>query len=180
MDMKQEVLRTLSSTDNLLEHCLYGLLTEAGEALDSLKRFQFYGSDLDTTHMAEEIGDILWYAIAACIEMDIDIPEMYKTNKVEHGLKDYRFHICSIANIAAEYLLLDDAETVSEIYVGDIFEHIDMACLAIGITRTIAFEANNAKLKERYPEKWEKAFAETRDTDEERKAMEEVLEGERS
>jgi len=43
-------------------HGAMGLCSEAGELIDPLKKHVFYGKPLDFTNIAEEIGDILWYA----------------------------------------------------------------------------------------------------------------------
>src|SRR5688572_14242671 len=43
-------------------HAAIGLATEAGEALDMLKKHIFYGNPLDTVNFAEEIGDSQWYS----------------------------------------------------------------------------------------------------------------------
>ncbi len=42
-------------------HAAFGLVTEAGELLDALKKSTFYGRELDLTNVKEEAGDILWY-----------------------------------------------------------------------------------------------------------------------
>lgn len=42
-------------------HAAIGIATEAGEFLDPVKKFIFYGKPFDLTNMDEEIGDLLWY-----------------------------------------------------------------------------------------------------------------------
>ena len=64
--MKEEIYlekakRTLSTKEGYLEHMAYGLVTESGEILDALKKHKFYGRDLDTRNLKEEIGDLMWY-----------------------------------------------------------------------------------------------------------------------
>jgi len=49
-----------------LQHAAMGLTTEVGEFTDALKKWLFYGKELDTTNLKEEIGDILWYLAIAC------------------------------------------------------------------------------------------------------------------
>lgn len=45
---------------------LMGLNGEAGECVDILKKVLFQGHELDKQHLAEELGDVLWYvAISA-------------------------------------------------------------------------------------------------------------------
>ncbi len=44
-----------------LLHVAMGLVTEAGEFLDQLKKHIFYGRPLDTVNLIEELGDSNWY-----------------------------------------------------------------------------------------------------------------------
>ena len=48
-------------TINLL-HAAIGLVTEAAELTDMLKKHIFYGRDIDKINAQEEVGDALWYA----------------------------------------------------------------------------------------------------------------------
>ncbi len=61
----QDALRTESPNyfqqDPRVLHAAFGLVTEAGELLDALKKASFYGRELDVTNIKEEAGDILWY-----------------------------------------------------------------------------------------------------------------------
>jgi NTP pyrophosphatase (non-canonical NTP hydrolase) len=71
------------SDDSLLirlEHAGYGFATEAGEFLDALKKHKFYGKPLDQTNMAEEVGDLLWYAAIACDALGLDMSSVMATN----------------------------------------------------------------------------------------------------
>lgn len=49
----------------LLEEGLMGLNGEAGEAIDILKKHKFHGHELDSEHLASELGDCLWYIAIA-------------------------------------------------------------------------------------------------------------------
>lgn len=59
--------------DSRLLHAGIGLATEAGEFLDPLKKFLFYGKSVDKTNLKEEIGDMLWYIAIACDALDTTI-----------------------------------------------------------------------------------------------------------
>jgi len=61
--------------DRLL-HAGLGLATESGEFLDALKKTFFYGRELDTVNLIEEIGDLLWYVALACDALDISLEEV--------------------------------------------------------------------------------------------------------
>lgn len=64
---------------NLL-HGAVGICTEGGELLDTLKKFIFYGKNLDTVNIVEEIGDVLWYIGLICLTLDIPLEEVMTKN----------------------------------------------------------------------------------------------------
>lgn len=49
-----------SMQDSLL-HCLVGILTEAGELGDTIKKHVYYGQALDVENLVEELGDLGFY-----------------------------------------------------------------------------------------------------------------------
>ena len=63
-----------------LIHAGAGMVTEAGEFWDVLKRHIFYGQPLDRPHLAEEIGDGLWYYALACNALGLDMGEVMAAN----------------------------------------------------------------------------------------------------
>jgi NTP pyrophosphatase (non-canonical NTP hydrolase) len=63
-----------------LFHSGMGLCTETGEFLDMLKKYIFYGKELDKVNLKEEIGDIFWYIAIACDVLDVDIDEIMERN----------------------------------------------------------------------------------------------------
>jgi NTP pyrophosphatase (non-canonical NTP hydrolase) len=44
-----------------LLHAGMGFVTEAGEFMDALKKYNFYNAPLDLDNLDEEVGDLLWY-----------------------------------------------------------------------------------------------------------------------
>lgn len=58
-----------------LVHATDGICTEAGEIKDILKRFLFYGSDMDRTHVVEELGDLMHYMVIFVDEVNKFFPE---------------------------------------------------------------------------------------------------------
>lgn len=66
-DYQVEVQRTESKNLSMLEtfqpvyHAVIGISTEAGEALDTVKKQLIYGKPIDFTNLDEEMGDLLWY-----------------------------------------------------------------------------------------------------------------------
>src|SRR2546430_2341324 len=57
----EKILTRLSPAMIDMLHGAIGVGGEAGELLDAVKRFLFYGKDLDRTNVIEEVGDVLWY-----------------------------------------------------------------------------------------------------------------------
>lgn len=61
-------------------HAVVGLVTEAGEMMDMLKKTVFYGKDFDRTNLIEELGDMMWYAAILCSANGIDFSEVLRKN----------------------------------------------------------------------------------------------------
>lgn len=72
-----------------LLHAIMGMVTEAGEAADMLKKHIFYGKEYDQINLIEEVGDMLWYIAIALDEMNITFEEVMERNiaklKVRYG-----------------------------------------------------------------------------------------------
>ncbi|MCU0495702.1 MAG: nucleoside triphosphate pyrophosphohydrolase family protein [Chloroflexaceae bacterium] len=82
-DYQQAALRTATPGQEASERLLaaaLGLCGEAGEFADSLKKARFQGHPLDTAHLAEELGDLLWYAALACDALNLNIAEVMEQN----------------------------------------------------------------------------------------------------
>lgn len=70
---------------NLL-HASCGIITESAELVDAIKRYVYYGKDLDIVNVGEEIGDIYWYLAIPIRELDLkDINVDYKRS--DHNTK---------------------------------------------------------------------------------------------
>lgn len=63
-----------------LLHAGIGLATESGEFLDALKKHVFYGKELDTVNLAEEMGDLFWYCALIADELGVDFADVMSTN----------------------------------------------------------------------------------------------------
>lgn len=61
-------------------HAALGICTEAGEFADAVKRFVFYGKELDKVNAAEELGDLMWYVSMGCDEIGVDLETVMKAN----------------------------------------------------------------------------------------------------
>lgn len=82
-DYQQAALRTTPkdlSPDRLLLNGLMGLNGEAGEAIDILKKHLFQGHELDTAHMAKELGDVAWYLAVSADAIGYDLETVMQMN----------------------------------------------------------------------------------------------------
>lgn len=88
----QEVLKTESSdlslvrkrlgNDDLLRllHATQGMVTEAGEMVDVIKKHLFYGKPLDEVNLMEELGDSFWYHFVAIDALHTTFDEVARIN----------------------------------------------------------------------------------------------------
>lgn len=86
MTYQQQAMRTadhnLTKEKALLEG-LVGLNSEAGEALDIWKKYEFQGHVLNREAIALELGDALWYLTEAARALGYDLDEIMKMNIVK-------------------------------------------------------------------------------------------------
>lgn len=68
--------------DNTLRllHASMGMSTEASECLDLLKKHIYYGKELDTLHLKEEVGDLLYYTAVALDVLNLSFEDAMEIN----------------------------------------------------------------------------------------------------
>lgn len=82
-DYQADVMDTANGIGNslpLLTNWALGLTGEAGEVADIVKKHVFHGKELDKKHLAEEVGDVLWYAAMVCNWLEVDMGEVMRAN----------------------------------------------------------------------------------------------------
>lgn len=82
-EYQKEALRTESGISYEYPRLLNGLMGlngEAGEAIDILKKNLFQGHDLDTEHMAKELGDVAWYLAISADAIGYDLETILQMN----------------------------------------------------------------------------------------------------
>lgn len=98
-----------------LLHAQLGIASEGGELADQLKKHLFYGKELDTVNMAEEIGDLFWYCALASNELEIPFIDIMEKNiaklKARYGDK--------FSEYAATHRNLDREREILEGYSND-------------------------------------------------------------
>lgn len=81
-----DVIRTKSDTGEVdkipvnVLHAAMGMVTEAGEIMDHLKRVSFYGRPIDRVSLVEEMGDLMWYLGLMASELGITFEEVWEKN----------------------------------------------------------------------------------------------------
>ena len=75
----QENNSSRDKTQDLI-HASMGLVTEAGEFQDMLKKHIYYGRELDEVNLKEEVGDLLWYCAIALNALGSDFETVMQTN----------------------------------------------------------------------------------------------------
>lgn len=63
-----------------LNHGMLGIITEAGELGDAIKKFTIYDKPLDISNIHEEVGDLFWYIAVICNTCNISMEEAIADN----------------------------------------------------------------------------------------------------
>lgn len=82
-EYQQEALRTASGMNKDLPMVLNGVLGlngESGECADMVKKHLFQGHELDTEHLAKELGDVAWYLAVSARAIGYDLETVLQMN----------------------------------------------------------------------------------------------------
>ncbi len=63
-----------------LLHASMGMVTEAGEVMDMVKKHIFYGRAIDTVNLREECCDLLLYIAIVCRRYGVSFEDLMQTN----------------------------------------------------------------------------------------------------
>lgn len=85
---QKEVQRTRSFNDTELINYTLGLVCEAGEFGDMIKKHLFHSHDLDVEEIKKELGDVMWYLSNICNVLDIELGDV-ATGNIEKLKKRY-------------------------------------------------------------------------------------------
>lgn len=66
--------------DEMLINAALGLAGESGEFADILKKWRFQGHNISFSHLAKELGDILWYVAMGCEGLGISMDDVMELN----------------------------------------------------------------------------------------------------
>ena len=90
-DYQLSAMRTANGMDKrypIILNGVLGLNGESGECADIVKKHLFQGHELDEKHLAEELGDVLWYVAVTAFSIGYDLDEIAQMN-VSKLLKRY-------------------------------------------------------------------------------------------
>ena len=65
---------------DVLINGVMGLCGESGEAIDIVKKHLAQGHELDTEHLAKELGDIAWYLAETATAIGYDLEDIFQMN----------------------------------------------------------------------------------------------------
>lgn len=71
--------KNLGSTELMVNSAL-GLSGESGEYSDLIKKHLYQGHELDVTHLAKELGDVLWYVAMGCEALGVSMSDVMQMN----------------------------------------------------------------------------------------------------
>jgi NTP pyrophosphatase (non-canonical NTP hydrolase) len=85
-EYQQAALKTMTPMEGQSDQLIAGVLGlngEAGEVSDIIKKWLFnhrMEQPLDTAHVADELGDVLWYIAITCDAIGIPLSEVARRN----------------------------------------------------------------------------------------------------
>ena len=149
-------------------HGMMGLISEAGEVMDVIKKQRYMGliPEIVSQKLEDEIGDILWYVVEYCEGADIDIKSILvdaKTNRTNWKKYMPEYAEMDAANVAlsisvsAVRLMQLKVSLDSDVRRCALVEIID-GCIwlldHINVTLEDCLEENIRKLRLRYGDKF--------------------------
>jgi hypothetical protein len=145
-------------------HMKMGIITEAAEVVDILKKKHAYGKEIDVPHLKEELGDLLWYAANYCKFMNMDF-----ANVVDNISYDPLYDRST--NFSLYELMELIVINATALDVNSVYDIVDLTMYAIEQVDGNLDEiltTNIKKLAARYPEGFSSYYALNRDLNKEK------------
>lgn len=81
-EYQKAALRTAKEMDNCkqLMNAALGICGEGGEVADMVKKSAFQGHSMNVTHVAKELGDVLWYLAVGAKAIGYTLDEIGQMN----------------------------------------------------------------------------------------------------
>lgn len=173
-DFQILALRTLAPQPNLLDHrrhAAYGLVTESGELIDNYKRHIFYGKELDLTNLKEEIGDLLWYVAVYYKTLDLDIPDFIPDLHFDPNILSEEYALRKIVHHSSASLSYYVDGCSLDYDLVRIMYFAEYILTKMNIPLEDCLQSNIAKLQVRFPDKFTKELALSRDIEGEQNVL---------
>lgn len=85
-DYQKSVMRTMNTKeewrDEVTEYAL-GIVGEAAEVSEHIKKFRYQGHTIEVDEVAEELGDTLWYLTALAKRLGFELKDIMELNKAK-------------------------------------------------------------------------------------------------
>jgi hypothetical protein len=156
--------KDLGTLDANILHMKMGIITEAAEVVDILKKKHAYGKEMDIPHVKEEIGDLLWYAANYCKFVEMDFANMI--DNISYDPLYDRSTNFSLYELMELIVINATALDVNSIY--DIIDLCMYAIEQIDGNIDEILTTNIKKLAARYPEGFSSYYALNRDLNKEK------------
>jgi NTP pyrophosphatase (non-canonical NTP hydrolase) len=79
-DYQQSAMRTANKECKNIANFGLGLVGEAGEVVEVIKKHLFHGHELDKDKLVKEMGDCVWYLALGCEILDVSLEEVINKN----------------------------------------------------------------------------------------------------
>lgn len=157
-------------------HALLGLITETGEICTEVKRMAIYEKPLDDArrnHIAEEIGDVMWYlaiagdAIGSSVfsfPVNLEVPEDLCFSHISLAMSSDIGGLVDAVMFAEDGCDSDSVSNPAEVRERLTMVYANLGTLAamIGVSIEQIAGENIAKLQERFPDAYSNDAAEAR------------------
>lgn len=156
--------RDLGTESANILHMKMGIITEAAEVVDILKKKHAYSKEIDVPHLKEELGDLLWYAANYCKFMNMDF-----ANVVDNISFDPLYDRST--NFSLYELMELIVINATALDVNSVYDIVDLTMYAIEQVDGNLDEiltTNIKKLAARYPEGFSSYYALNRNLDKEK------------
>lgn len=70
----------LETTNDDINHMLFGMMTEVGELVDVFKKNMAYKKEIDWFNVGEELGDLMFYIACFCRITGLDLEDVIDRN----------------------------------------------------------------------------------------------------
>jgi NTP pyrophosphatase (non-canonical NTP hydrolase) len=163
-ELASTTCKNLGSEASNILHMKMGIITEAAEVVDILKKKHAYDKDIDYPHLKEELGDIMWYAANYCKFMNMDFANVID-NITYEPLYD-RSTDFSLYELMELIVINATALDINSVY--DIIDLTLYAIEQVDGTLDEVLTTNIKKLAARYPEGFSSFYALNRNLDKEK------------